>query len=385
MVALALAGCDDSQHTSESSSTSTGSDTTTSSTTSSSSGTGGGAAALPIDCCDPAHKDSATCRSADPGGGELGSGPQVSGFLAGVASGFVEGGKAILAVKNTGASAGMVLSVDLATGNREVITGVYEDPMAGPNDQGGGDTVNPIDVVRGPDGFYLLAETGGDVYRADFATGKRALVYDTSACTTGAATLVRGSDAGLEVDEAGALYQSANAGPSLGVVRLFQGACSVVTFADRTDGVGSGPNFLTYTGMGYAKGKLFGTWFTDESLISVDVATAKRLRLSSTTMPTVGSGPPFGTASTRASTDGSVWVGADSQGGVALVTRVVVDLNAPNVGDREPFNAECGPLTSFEFEDVYLYGELGSFWVIGKDSAVYLFDPATKNSNRLSR
>jgi hypothetical protein len=127
------------------------------------------------------------------------------------------------------------------------------------------------------------------------------------------------------------------------------------------------------------------SWFTAESLLSVDTATGNRLRLSGTTAPTLGSGPPFGTASSRVAADGHVWTGADASGGVPLVTRVNVDLDDPNVGDREPYYAECGPLVAYDNEDVIVYGEFGSFWVIGKDSSIYLYDPATKNSNRISR
>lgn len=383
LLLVALAGCDDEVKATGSGTTGTTGATSTSSSSSSSSGTGGGTAVLPIDCCDPAHKVSDVCFSADPGPGTIGAGPPVTGFLSQVQSGFVEAGKAIVAVKNTGPVGGMVMSVDLATGSREVLTGTYQDPMMGAVDKGGGDLVNPDDVARGPDGFYLLALSGGDVYRADFTSGDRSLAFASSDCVASGSTIARSSAMGLEADETGALYQGALQPGGIGVVKLFENACSVVSFTNPK--IGSGPDFLTYTGISYGNGKLFGTWYTDESLLSVDTTTGDRLRLSATVAPTVGSGPPFGTASSRLGSDAHVWVGADAVGGVALVTRVNVDVMDPNVGDREPFDAECGPLTTFDNENVFLYGEYGSFWVIGKDSAVYLFDPVTKNSNRVSR
>jgi hypothetical protein len=370
-----------------STSTSSVTSTSTSTSTSSSAGGGGGAGggvAMLVDCSDPKNFNLDVCTVPEPDPGAIGKGPGVQNDTFGsFGRGFIEGNLLYVTVFEPFANkeAAFLISVNLDTGDRTLLSGLWDDPKNGETTLGtgplGGDNG---DVIRGKDGALHIWSNKLQLLRVDPMTGDRTLEYDqkTSPCVTTMGKLI-GADtsAGIEVDEQGRIYSSGSSFTDYFILRYVGSplTCEIAS----ASGDGNGVDFLEWTGITYRQNKLYGLWYTSESLLEYDATTNKRTRVSSSSQSThVGSGPPFGTTSAYAADSNTVWVAGGTLGVTDTITKVDVAK-----GDRKAFVAKAGPLQSTYYPLVY--GEYKGMLVMSNFGSITLFDTATGNSNRISR
>ncbi|GMV39014.1 MAG: hypothetical protein AMXMBFR64_07300 [Myxococcales bacterium] len=309
------------------------------------------------------------------GGNAFGTGPRVATQpSAKIYGGFVDAGAGALVAAvawSSGATpdAGFVFSMDLATGDRALVSGQYLDPVNGLMEVGAGHTLkNVVDVQRGPDGnLYVWSGTNlmGEIVRVDPATGARTLVWQRDGA--GFAFCDNGRDGksvqtradGFALDADGSFLigfsNTSPVGEGLGVIRISgtgaQQTCSYVTRSGTMSGnawfgspMGGGWAFTSgaLNGFGLHDGKLLALNAFDLSLYAIDLATGDRSRVTSasTTAP-LGAGP------TGSSGIGQRWVRWDShrqmywtvgrEGGTQVV---LVD---PTTGNRTPISCNDAP------------------------------------------
>jgi hypothetical protein len=122
-------------------------------------------------------------------------------------------------------------------------------------------------------------------------------------------------------------------------------------------------------------GRAYVTDYASDSLVEVDLVTGNRLRLSSTDdAAPVGQGPRSGTLSIVAR-EGSVLAAPDD-----LYTNIVATDLA--TGDREEYLPR-GPLGGLG--EAWLYGERNGCSYFGSRGTLYVFDPSSLLSHRISR
>jgi hypothetical protein len=116
---------------------------------------------------------------------QRGTGPRPMQFGGSIQGGFLDGNRLVFAAMTQGlvTPAGVVMTMDLETGNRQVISGHYEDPVNGPVVVGSGPNLGYTeDVAKGPDGWYAVTRDQvpvappRHVFKVDPATGARAVV-----------------------------------------------------------------------------------------------------------------------------------------------------------------------------------------------------------------
>jgi hypothetical protein len=334
--------------------------------------------------------------------------------------GFLDGGRLVLAVDIDYGSPntfGIVLAVDLSTGDRTVISGKYRDPANGDHTVGTGTPalVGVHDVQQAPDGSYwasvstdhALGSAPRFLVKIDPATGNRTQLWSdggngikctnptTNAMTTTKYTVDSSS---IAIAPDGAVYYSVQGNPqSAGnaIVKLNPkaGTCTLVTASQAAaagDNRGSGPlNFVGVKGLRLdGSGFIWGVEGDTNSLWKIELASGNRTRVSSHSGSSmVGNGNndvgQYGLALGLQASD-KIWtVGnttGDEQGAGALTAVDVSNGNrsGPTVADI------VGPATG-KATAVWHYPGSGLLILSGPTFGVVLFDPQTNNSNYLSK
>ena len=358
-------------------------------------GGGGAGSTLPVDCTSADNGAKPQCATAEPNGGVLGTGPSIGLDTTGFVGGYIDGDALVVGGAGDGNGAeAFVMSIDLKTGNRTLLTGTLGDALLGNLSQGTGEQFNPpTTVVKGANGpvvgsgsLYEVAANGDRTLTADFST----LVCETAPGGAGA-TLAPDTRA-FGVGSDGAFYVSASdGGQNGGVVKIAAdgASCSVISYSGTSDAtiaaIGSGPTF-DFMNAGVMIGDtLFGGVFDRAGLFAVDVTSGARTLPSSWSIGiTVGSGDDAGTRSIAPSSAGTLW-SEDSEATSHLVVKI--DLAT---GNRTGVDVATGPLsagahTHAIIAGLNVYGDFQGHLVVSDAHSVYLVDPASKDSNRISR
>jgi hypothetical protein len=347
-------------------------------------GTTGGAR---VDCLDRRHfADDPCLRPWDVAPGTIGAGPPFTEALHGAA---LEGSTLLVAVGTTDRP-GFVMSVDLATGDRTVRSGHYEDPASGLRTVGAGLALDrPSDVEVFADGWYVLTTEG--VVRVDPATGDRTLARDFAPCEAQSEQAPHQiALLGMAMDDAGTAYVPATNGVTgSGVVGLgADGSCRVVSWSPHPGqvGVGSGPRggAERFAGLMFEDGALWGTVFTAEALYRIDPSSGDRMIVS-----TSYDGAPIGSGDELA-VEG--FIAAIGPGRLALtglgpsmpIHVVEVDLAT---GARQSRPALGGPLVAEPpgKGPIVVHPFLAGAVILGVDEALVVLERESGNSFLLSR
>ena len=325
--------------------------------------------------------------------GSMGSGPKIAGITgSGLHTGFIEGNE-IIAGTSLGLDAqphGVILAIDLKTGNRRIVSGEYPDPAQGPMVTGTGPNFDQVfDVEKGTDGWYASARQG--VFRVDPVTGNRARLYDVQAeeatpyCEVGVLQ-VKPHMESLAVGPDNTVYVFAENGiVGNGLLAIRGDTCRKVSWVnpDPSIAVGTGPSWGgNVTHWMYRDGALWGVEFTSQSLFKVDPATGNRTRVSSSSagvMVGTGSGSlgeigDGGLAFENAST--AIVTSFSSSIGIRLTE---VDLATGNRTARP--EKVHGPVNDGRGDTIGIWIPSSGPWVLGFNEALILYDPVTGNSN----
>ncbi len=184
---------------------------------------------------------------------------------------------AVSGIFTPGKKLAAVFTVDLATGNRTVISGEIVDPAEGPKTIGEGPelTGNYMSIAAGPDGWYAATDDG--IFKIDPANGKRTLAvnlkvppFNTGVCSAG----------GLTIAPSGKMYRVFhNIGD--GVVEITPGStptCREVT-NNKTNGAGSGAKPQDPLAPFFFAGKVWTPDRLGGALFTVDPATGAGLKV----------------------------------------------------------------------------------------------------------
>ncbi|PKN56529.1 MAG: hypothetical protein CVU56_15620 [Deltaproteobacteria bacterium HGW-Deltaproteobacteria-14] len=259
-------------------------------------------------------------------------------------------------------SSGLVLAVNVDSGDRRVVSGGYEDAAGAFTEIGSGPSLRKvIDVRRGPDGKLYAVSVAGtsttlEIVRVDPTTGARTVAWRAQdaafgQCPSGdpARLGVQVNDRGFAVDDQGRFYlgftNTSAYGEGVGVVRVAAdgASCAFVTrsgsqplntYAGVDVGAGYAFDRGRYQGFALKDGALWAIQSAYLSLVEVDLATGDRTQVSSASTSTgvIGGGP------TNASGIGQRWVVWDEARGLWWASgannRRVLTAIDPATGDR---------------------------------------------------
>jgi hypothetical protein len=340
---------------------------------------------------------------------QLGTGPRPMRFGGAIKGGFLDGNRLVFAATTPGlyTPAGVVMTLDIETGNRQVISGHYEDPIEGPIVVGSGGSLGyTMDVAKGPDGWYAVTRDQvplsppKHVFKVDPATGARTAVAtwgykvgmpeNTFQCKTPSGSNIFPTENSLAVGPDGTIYlnvfgmemQKNGETSAHGIVAIRDTSCRIVTLtigAGETGGVGSGPSIISsYYSLRFSNGKLYGLASTNQSLVEIDPATGARRRISSSSSSTpVGSSTGYGIVGSEwlaFEGDNRAWViGSSSSSGYP--TLASIDLATGDRVGHPGWAPGYGP--------VWVHPQ--HKWLILADGGGFNFyDPSVGNRNNLS-
>lgn len=232
-------------------------------------------------------------------GVHVGAGPSLAGAHdAHYSGGFVdaEAGELVVAAYWGGGSArrGLVLAVDLATGDRRVVSGRWLDEAGTERGRGeGADFQYLVDVQRGPDGaLYAWSDpadpSSHEILRVDPKSGARTLVWKSRAPAFGqlragdGKTMVQTHDHGFGLDADGGFFVGvSNPQTGHGVMKVSADGktCRPVALSSKDAALarGAGPELRGFV-QGYTLhgGKLHAFTQQPHQLLEIDPATGDR-------------------------------------------------------------------------------------------------------------
>ncbi len=372
---------------------------------------GGNGSLLAVDCQNSDNRSLDICRAPSQVAPRVfGSGPSLkemnAGFTQEYAAGFIDGQHLILfAHWNSSADQrGYVVRVHLSTGDREVISGEYDDPASGPQRVGSGPEFAWVsDMEKGADGYwYALNPVSGVVQlmRIDPTTGHREIIWDDdndaafNLCLTGQDPPIARNmtSKSFAIGDSGEFYFSVSDNPldsGRGIVKVTvdgtNTACEVMSMYDGPEGDNRG------AGITFPNGRWYGVTFHQGAVYAV-------LDLNSTLVRFATQGDDIGDRIVISSQDRGVGIGPELGTGTMLFDYVRsqffttadflggsggVILADPETGDRELLAYESAPALSSSEGPAWPL-ENGLIVMISGDYGIVLFDPNTGNSNLLS-
>jgi hypothetical protein len=348
-----------------------------------------------VDCTTRANEKDVKCQG-EPG--TAGSGPKFKGGLTTeINHGFVRGNELVVAVELTGADDeyGGVFSVDLSNGNRKLISGKYNDPLEGEVTRGSGKTLNMVkDVAPGPNGTliaFAAKNLGANrlIVSINPATGDRSVLFDqakTSCAGISDREVMFDPGSGVAVGPDGAVYAVLNnmpQGSGKGIARIAGGKCAVVTLSGADNAAtnkGGGPTMIGsfLYNLTFRDNALYVLQYnTHPSIMKIDPATGNRSIVSSADR---GTGRDLAENSFAFAADGTIWTYQGYKSGFSGL--VAVD---PSTGNRTVSDPKGGPIKRTQGPDRGLWAHPdGKRLIVQYAKGLYLYDPATGNSNTLS-
>jgi hypothetical protein len=363
---------------------------------------------LPVDCRRESHAEEPECqRVQDVPVSTFGDGLSLDGYDLG--GGFIDGDHLILAyscpvfcfLEQSG-----VLSIDLQTGDRTLLSGRYEDTFQGLQEVGSGELPTSLDTVQlAPDGSLIALDNLSDaaeIYRIDPDSGDREVIYqqerldagEDAVCSFDGYPLYVGwelsdSMTNLVVGEDETLWLNAG---------LFNdgqqdvGIQALVALHDRSCEVVTAYSYIFPADIGVGGGAALNDplpWLVRDGdrilavpdwrrVLAIDLQSGQRSLLSVNDEDSpLGEGPRLGDEYAVLAPDGALM----TDGPEVPAGFVRVDLET---GDREHFGALAGPFTFADTGPMFPHPTLEGVYIIAWQGLV-LFEPETGNSNVLSR
>lgn len=367
---------------------------------------------LDVDCRATANADDPRCIDEDETAGSVGEGPHFPpGGIGALYGGFLDAAQNRIVLagwQNGPVEHAIVYAVDLATGDRTVISGTYLDPLQGDTAFGSGPDLGSSawDVEPHPDGSWWVVGENADfdfqLMRVDPTNGARELVVaGLVTCASPyeeylAATIVDLSNPpsmaiaadGRVIVPMHSTFDRPN-DYGIGVIDE-TGVCTIVTLGSPEPeyAVGSGPwAAREYQAVAIVDGTLFASTRYGE-LHSIDTVTGNRTMVSVTNgNVTLGDGPALDVDMLIAGVDGRLWTSGDTGGGGANTDAVFVDVDLETANRTMYGNDGRGPIgPSDSVRFVVPHPTLPGVAIGVKESAVVLFEyaPATGNNIVLS-
>lgn len=366
--------------------------------------------ALPVDCRGPLHRDDPRCANPyDLEPNTIGDGLNIDSLE--LNGGFIDRDGGRVVVSTSGIDSSAVISIDLETGDREILSGRIFDDLLGPVEVGRGELPTSLgDVQRDPsDGSWIALDTsvgGAEIYRIDPETGDRSVLYEQgllgseeAVCRLdgygllvgwevpilpqeGTANLVVGEDGTIWVRASRAGSGSEDLGIE-GIVALRGGSCDVLTAYSAEYpfeiGVGDGPAVPDYYSWLVRDGERLLAIPSSYVLHAIDLASGARTTLSSAdTSAPVGDGPELGSDCAVLSADGqTLWTAGPYADGV-----VGVDVES---GERGGYPSRSTPAEATDLEVLLLDPDLDDVLIVLSDGVALRYEPKTGNSNLLAR
>ncbi|MDB4936528.1 MAG: hypothetical protein JWP87_3500 [Labilithrix sp.] len=358
-----------------------------------------------VDCRAPENYTRLACKTArEVPTGALGRGFSPAAIDGDVTygGGFVDCSHLIVATSSEREGYGLVLSVDLVTGDRRIVSGSYGHGRARhrvgsshAHHERHADLEGVRDVARGPDGSYYAFVTQPAVkpnvvrvVRIDATTGNRTAVvewrkgHDGFGCDAASAN-VELEPSGFAMAPDGAMYFAArDTDGGIGVVGLTDAhGCRIVSRTSRASvrNIGEGPAFAA--GLAFPRFAGGKVWALDGlGLVAIDVRDGTRTRVSSAqTSPPIGGGEDFGSTSLALSKRRAWTAGGATYPAVRLT---LVDLET---GERHGFRGISGPLADPGLGTRIWHYENSGVAVVSVGGGFAFFDPKTSVSNLFSR
>jgi hypothetical protein len=305
---------------------------------------------LDVDCRSTTNESDPRCAEPeDDNAAEVGAGLRFPGGLGGLTGGFVDDDRVVLGAwdNRPGDELGSIWTVDLATGDRELVSGSVEDSIVGPMSAGSGPALGQrvLDVEPSTDGAWIAFTTAG-LFRVDPASGAREQLFafgSPSSCvhtgvgwgitTSGGAGLAVGSDGTMYVpageDESGDDYVD------VGIFAVSPGgSCRMLTMSSPLPArlLGAGPlASIHYRGLALEGSTLYALEGFGR-IHAIDVATGDR-RLVSSELESVGDGPPANYEYFMLPSAGVAWTSGDSSDSFEDATRALTHIELES-GDR---------------------------------------------------
>jgi hypothetical protein len=357
-----------------------------------------------VDCRAPENYTRLACKTArEVPAGALGRGFTPAAIDSDVTygGGFVDCAHLVVATSSEREGYGLVLSVDLVTGDRRIVSGSYGHGRArhrvgsshGRHERA--DLAGVRDVALGPDGSYYAFVTQPAikpnvvrVVRIDATTGNRTPVvewrkgHDGFGCSDASAN-VDLEPSGFALAPDGAMYFAArDTDGGIGLVSVDEAhGCRVVSRSSRVSARNVGEGAALAAGLAfprYAGGKV---WALDAlGLVAIDVRDGGRTRVSSAqTSPPIGSGEDVGSTSLALSKRRAWTAGGATYPAVRLT---LVNLDT---GERHGFRGITGPLADPGLGTRIWHYENSGVAVVSVGGGFAFFDPKTSVSNLFSR
>lgn len=355
---------------------------------------------LPVNCLDPSLITDPKCIPVHHGTpGSVGAGivlPWDPGE-ANLGGGFVESQRIVLAVVGADDD-GALMGVDLASGDRSVLSGRILDAASVLHERGVGPSLAHVaDVGRAEDGAWLALTftLPQQIIRVDPTSGDRSLWHSWSSMTcarpdAGGAPIEvippNGTEAKFETAPDGTVYLPIEntAEQGYGIARWREGTCTMVSFHSNVSpelSVGSGPSMLwMISDLRVSGDSLYVVGGGTPALVRVDLATGDRFIVSRSDSPQVGAGSGrVGRDSIAPATD-RVWTLGPLDGVLFVLSEV-----DPATGERVGHDGMNGAVFD-------VYASRPQVWVhpsrplliLELRNGLVLYDPATDNNNLLS-
>lgn len=361
-----------------------------------------------LDCSRLGNVDDPRCRETDCDfAGKVGKGVTLAcaGSLTELMAGFVDESKnrLVLGLKSTRnfqIPNGVVLSVDLHSGDRTIVSGTYEDAAAGPVSRGDGQQLLDIQgMYSASDGAWLVAtgNASARVIKIDPVSGNRSVVLDDTLLDCSAVTGLDNEalDYHTFIADDKNYYFALSHGHASGVVKVSSTTfdCSAVTlqsFDDESLDKGSGVSFASLTQFHRLLLQGNKVWALEyaplKELLSFDLKTGERLRVSSLNSR-VGAGEIAVGAEDMTLNAGAIWsLFEDFQSeGEGIGSRVELIPSDMPSGNRTAIVPKSGPATlNTDIKRIWPAPNSSLFILATEQGAVMWLDPASGASNLFS-
>lgn len=361
----------------------------------------GGATTLPIDCRSSKNANDPRCAIGGPvpyaTPGTIGTGPALS--QVGVGGCTVDTAHSRLVISASTPSSnppvGGLLGVDLTTGNRTLLSGVWSDPRTGAFTQGSGPDLTSAGAVHiAADGSYVVLTSKGisttgapgptQLVGVDPASGARTLLFDASTHTAASDPCTGISATKFVLGADGTAYFTRPYINQHQVVAEKNDACHVVFCPGCTPPVGTGPDFQGEVIDDTQVGPDGNLWVLGNfgSLVRIDPTTGNYVRVSSSdSSAIVGTGPVLPLNGMLTFLDGAIYaIGIDpgSEHNDSLAAQV-----DPTTGNRT--GLQTSGFVSVEVDRCWT-GVPGKSYIAAtsEDQAIGLYEPSSGNAVILS-
>lgn len=359
-------------------------------------GSDAGPSSLPVDCVDRATTDRRCEFPMNLSPGEVGGGPSLRSIYRGsfgnpeISGGFADaaGNRLVAAVtlgSDTSNDYGAIVTIDLDSGDRTVVSGEFEDSRSGLTMVGAGQSFGEaFDVRAGVDGWYVWGSLA--LVRVDPATGDRTDLWDAPANPCPCRNV---NGISMAAGAAGEAYLSMY-NPGNGIAEIADGSCGAATLVGHSDpsmDVGGGlvVTSTLWEALQRDGDRLYAS--LGGFLVYVDLVTGDRIGVSSPDRALGVGDADLGRYGLAVHGD-RVWTAGSStsrsvEGYRQFATVVAADVET---GDREVFYGALNtPLVTGGDSDerVWVHPD-GETLIMSMDGAVFRYDPATGNAFVLS-